>query len=252
MLDIFVVLFFAHLVTDFVLQTDKMVVQKNSKNKKIRIRAIFKHSLVFFWLCIGLCLLTSTLEYITTTGIFVLTMSHFVVDWLKISLTGKYSKLKLFVIDQLIHIIFIVLSIIYFGQDTQNVFIQIIETSEVGELLNIRDKVFIILSAMIIITTFANLFIRTALMSIRMKIVDDVEVVKIGRYIGCVERILTVFAVMAGAYQALAALYASKAAIRFGQVREDPQFGEYFILGTSISAIIAISVGYILKRVFAM
>jgi hypothetical protein len=71
---------------------------------------------------------------------------------------------------------------------------------------------------------------------------------KVGRYIGTVERILTVIAIIAGAYEAIAALYASKTAIRFGQTQNDSRFGEYFMLGTSISALFGILAGVLMKN----
>jgi|GEM_PF-4023402 len=115
--------------------------------------------------------------------------------------------------------------------------------------LALFQKVLLILCVLIVITSFANIFIRMALFSIKTKFIQDTELVKIGRYIGIVERLLTVIGVIAGAYEALAALYASKTAIRFGQAREDPQFGEYYLLGTSLSALFGITAGMLLKWV---
>lgn len=239
MIRSFLLLLLAHLIADFVLQTNKMVIQKNSIDVKIRYKGLFKHSLIFFIFSFELLSFVGSIDYVRSIGILLLSVSHFMVDWLKVSLKDKFREVYLFVGDQILHIFLILFFVICFEPD-------------IAFELAFLDKTLIILSGIIILTSFTNLFIHITLSSINLKIEDDIETVKIGRYIGCVERILTVFAIMAGAYEALAALYAAKAAVRFGQVRDDPQFGEYFILGTSLSAIIAISVGFILKKILVM
>lgn len=82
-----------------------------------------------------------------------------------------------------------------------------------------------------------------------MSIIEKKEEIKIGRYIGGAERLLTAAGVIAGAYEAIAALYAAKAAIRFKQAQSDPEFAEYFILGTSMSALFGILTGLALKLI---
>ena len=69
-----------------------------------------------------------------------------------------------------------------------------------------------------------------------------------GRYIGALERILTVIAIIAGVYEAVAILFASKTAARFGQIQESQEFRDYYILGTLISVLFGI-LGGIFARI---
>lgn len=68
-----------------------------------------------------------------------------------------------------------------------------------------------------------------------------------GRYIGTIERVLTIFAVCFRAETALVGLYAAKTAVRYGQFSQDT-FGEYYLIGTMLSASIGVIIGIALLR----
>ncbi len=70
--------------------------------------------------------------------------------------------------------------------------------------------------------------------------VDQVEYNR-GRVIGALERLMTFFFVMNGAYGALGFLIAAKGMTRFKQL-DDREFAEYFLIGTFLSIILAGSV----------
>lgn len=105
-----------------------------------------------------------------------------------------------------------------------------------------------------ILTSFTNIFIRIALVSIKPSLQQTTGGFnkKVGRYIGGIERLLTVLAVIAGQYEALVALYGAKAAMRFGAAQSNEEFAEYFLLGTSASALIAIVVGLSLRSILGL
>ena len=68
-------------------------------------------------------------------------------------------------------------------------------------------------------------------------LIDQVEYNR-GRVIGALERLITFFFVLKGAYGALAFLIAAKGMTRFKQL-DDREFAEYFLIGTFLSIILA-------------
>jgi hypothetical protein len=75
--------------------------------------------------------------------------------------------------------------------------------------------------------------------------VDQVDYNR-GRVIGALERLLTFFLVLQGAYGALGFLIAAKGITRFKQL-DDREFAEYFLIGTLLSIILAGSVALLTR-----
>lgn len=97
------------------------------------------------------------------------------------------------------------------------------------------------------LTSFTNIIVKLSLNTTKIQMGTSSEELISGRYIGAVERILTIAAIMAGAYEAVAILYASKTAIRFGQIQESAEFRDYYILGTLISALSGVLCGILAR-----
>lgn len=279
MLDFFLILLVSHLLTDFVFQTETLVSRKHSNCKKEKQNAFLTHSGTFFIISLVLLLVIEGIRFLawSTLGIiFLLALSHYGLDLSKVKIqTAKQKPIAafcedlndtnlggnfipkhpvwLFLTDQIAHIVLIILvtQIVFQTVEPWNrIFpIGIFFDNDLLSLpaLTIKQKSLLILCVLIMITSFANTFIKISLSSIKLQIMSNEKELKIGRYIGTIERILTVAAIIAGAYEAIAALYASKTAIRFGQTQNDPRFGEYFMLGTSISALFGIVAGVFLK-----
>ncbi len=271
MLNLFLIFLLSHLLMDFVLQTELLVKRKISKDKKESHSALLIHSSVFFIISIIIYVsFNGILKFSILFWIFALTVSHHIIDMLKAKVieyrrnkesngdVSHENNLMIFLLDQLLHIILIIIvTLTYFGKlhIVLNVFPLRDFFKEITLLINQytfseSEKVLMTLCLLIIATTFSNVFIKESLSSIKLKLLQDEEEIKIGRYIGSIERLLTIAAVIAGAYQALVALYASKTAIRFNQVKNNPEFGEYYILGTSISAVFGILTGVLLKIIW--
>lgn len=254
------ILLLSHLITDFVLQTDSLVNIKHGTKKTEKHRALFIHSAIFYVISIMLFAVFSKLSSSILLGLLILSISHYILDWIKSALKSRFSDLKLFIADQTVHLIFIIGYMLYFYNTGLRAKAIVLVRALTGELklslfFTPTEKLLFIVCVLILITSFANVLIRFLLYAIKIKINIDnneKEVMKIGRYIGAVERMLTVLGVIAGSYEALAALYASKTAIRFGQARDNPEFAEYFILGTSISALIGIVTGLLAKSVLGL
>ena len=110
--------------------------------------------------------------------------------------------------------------------------------------LTLTKKVLLVLIYLCLATSVANVVVKILLGGLRKDLGADV---KTGRYIGGVERLLTISIILAGAWHALAALYGSKTAIRFNQAKENSDFAEYYILGTTLSALFAVIIAVAVK-----
>jgi hypothetical protein len=70
-----------------------------------------------------------------------------------------------------------------------------------------------------------------------------------GRIIGAVERLIMAAMVAGGAFSALTFLIGAKGLVRSKKF-EDPDFAEYFLIGTLSSAALAIACGLLLHALF--
>ena len=117
-------------------------------------------------------------------------------------------------------------------------------TVTVSTSLNLMKKVLLFLIYLCLATSVSNVVVKLFLGEFRKDLGADV---KTGRYIGGVERILTISIILVGAWQALTVLYGSKTAIRFDQAKGNPDFAEYYILGTTLSALFAVIIAVAVK-----
>jgi len=258
-----IILLFSHLCTDFFLQNDWLVKKKHDHKPKQRHLALLAHSLVFLILALPLSwLLVNEFSRFYAIGLVIITITHYGIDLLKTNLEkrirSKTWAYYFFMLDQILHLLIILsfLAVFYTHglAKIPLVLADLFNKKGIDSYFSPLQKSGIILCALILLTSFTNIFIRIALVSIKPALQQATEGSnkKVGRYIGGVERILTVLAIIAGEYQALVALYGAKAAMRFGQAQKNEEFAEYFLLGTSTSALIAIVVGLSLKSVLGL
>ena len=100
MIDLFIVLLLVHLLGDFVFQNDWLIALK----KKFWGQLL--HSFIIFLICV--CLIPES------QGLFlawIMAGSHFFIDFIKTKL-NRHDNLKLFLIDQGIHV-FVILFLVF-------------------------------------------------------------------------------------------------------------------------------------------
>ncbi len=277
MLDFFLVLFLSHLLTDFVFQTEAMVAWKHDVSLKERHKALSMHAGTFFITGVALFFLIQGMQWFTWPHIVimvVLSLSHYLVDMLKVKTIKSFADdttyangtgsgnqvllrypIWLFLVDQLVHlglILFFSLTAFFQVITWQLVPIRVLVNTMPEILpLSIMQKILILSSIIILVTSFTNIVIKMSLNSTKIQIGTGSKELVAGRYIGAVERILTIVAIVAGAYEAIAILFASKTAIRFSQIQESPEFRDYYIMGTLISALFGVLCG-ILTRIVVL
>lgn len=221
----------AHLVADFMLQTQKMVANKRwfSGQMALHIGIVFITALLFtgkpLWAAIAAAI-------------------HYLIDGMKTHAEKKGwgNNLQRFLADQVLHIITIL-------------FIWAINTTSVNSLWNLIKKQYLgpegalILLGYIIVLWPVAYVIKFTTAGLSENSVNETEnqdgektLEKGGKLIGQYERLIILTLVLLGEYQAIGFLITGKSILRFSD-RNGKYFSEYVLVGTMMSYALAILVG---------
>lgn len=222
---VLVKLIVAHLICDFVLQTDVFCKQKNKLNGKgvtfqlihALLHAIAAYVFVAQW----------SLWWIAV----VVFCSHFIIDIVK-SFLKRPDSLALFFVDQLLHVAILALLSYYIAL--------------VGRIVGCeRFSIWVIASGCLVLLKPTSIIISRFFNNKNWNLAtDDMSLPMAGRWIGYFERILVVTFMLLGSYEAIGFLMAAKSIFRFGELKEKSEIKrtEYVLLGTLMSFTIAVIV----------
>ncbi|MDO6597028.1 DUF3307 domain-containing protein [Oceanihabitans sp. 2_MG-2023] len=225
-------LLLAHFIGDFFLQPEKWV--KDKEVKKLKSPKLYLHILIHV-----LLLFILLWDFTLWSIVLIIGISHFIIDATKLSIQKKKTKRLLFFIDQVLHIMVILIT--YFVYTNSK----------------IDFKVLLLEENLLLITCLAFL---TQPVAILMKILftkwDISKLTKgneslkdAGKYIGILERILVFTFIVADHWEAVGFLITAKSVFRFGDLKESKhrKLTEYILIGTLISFGIAILTGLVFK-----
>lgn len=236
---IFLQLLLAHLLGDFYLQSNKMSFAKQgitTEGLRIgrweQIRTLLIHSFIH-------ALLTYILvaRYTLWQIPLAIFTSHLIIDSIK-SYLNKRDSVKIFLIDQLCHLLIIVsLSFLYWRVDIVNVLSFLPDES--WRLLLIT------IIAYAIITKPTSIFLSLCLNSLLPQRPEDLGMARAGKWIGYLERILIITFIFINQFSAIGFLVTAKSIFRFGELNKANELKttEYVLIGTLASFTIAIIVG---------
>jgi len=231
---ILVKLILAHLAGDFLLQFKSWVIDKEAnKAKSIK---LYLHTLLHGVLVI---LVLWNINYWLIA--LILMFTHLIVDSLKIYLQKENTKTRWFIIDQLLHLLSIVVVwLIFFRPDLNLNF-----------WMN-NDYLWIFVTSLLFITYVSNIIIQVLLSnwSQALNTSSDESLSKAGKYIGILERLFVFTFILTSHWEAIGFLLAAKSVFRFGDLKEskDRKLTEYVLIGTFLSFGIAIGVGLLVVR----
>ena len=214
MIETGLLLLFAHLIADYVLQTNQMVARKSEF--KILGLHVAIHGLLY-----------TVILWHSWASIAVLTASHFLIDWVKI----KYGKDELtsYLADQAAHIgmILIVLTL-----GAQSYWL----------ISPVLMKAVIYGSGLILTMLAIGPIIANVMKPFAEQIASD-GLENAGKLIGQLERALIFILVLVGAPAGIGFLIAAKSVLRFN-TENDQKFSEYVIIGTLASFTLALITSY--------
>lgn len=225
-IDLFLCLLFAHLLADFVFQTNKTC--RIKKEKKLCGPHLYFHALLVFalswvaswnmsfWLCA-----------------LIIGVSHLLIDLWK---TCREEKVEWFAIDQLLHIG--ILAGMAYAWCSCN---------EWYNPLDLSPRTIGVVAAALICWKPANIFIKLMLKRYRVSTPDQngESPFNAGALIGTIERWLILIFVLLHHYEALGLLIAAKSIIRFSESQKNQS--EYVLAGTLMSIIIAVLSGLLVS-----
>lgn len=231
----------AHILSDFVFQTKKMV-----DNKKWISIAMLWHILIVF-------VITTLFSFLWWQSLLIAIL-HYIIDGLKISVSKtdyfKESKSKLFIFDQLAHLISI-LFIWGWNFDKLNVLFLRADWcfNQLSFLLIVSAYIIVTLPLGFLIGLATNKINQTTQQTTTTTTTTTIEETDYnGLNIGIFERIIILTFVILEQYEAIGFLIAGKSLLRFASQNEHKK-SEYVLLGTMMSYAITIVIGVIVSLI---
>ena len=236
MLTLFLKLFLAHLLGDFVLQPQSWVIKRRNN-----VSYLLLHILVHL-LILTVVLYPSWSEYWVL--ILAIGCAHLAVDSLKIwwEKLWPYRPVFLFALDQFLHLVVLSAATFYcFG----------IPTGFFEHLIS--NQIILCVIAFLLVAVVSPIFLRVFFSKwnqeneLSNKRKDTL--IDAGMLIGIMERLIIVLFIQVGFLSGIGFLLAAKSIFRFGDLKnaKDTKFTEYVLVGTLASFTIAIVVGYLLR-----
>lgn len=225
---LFIKLFLAHLLGDFIWQPNSWVADKEVK----------KHKSIYLYLHVLLhaalaAILAGEISFIPYA--IVIAVTHGIIDLAKLNFQKKKNKRTWFVADQIAHILVLIVIVLLYENKT---------------IINFwsDNNFWILITGFLLVTKPTSIFIKT-IISIwspeSQNSQQDNSLASAGNYIGVLERLLVVCFILTAHFEAIGFLLAAKSIFRFGDLKEakDRKLTEYVMIGTLISFGIAIVVG---------
>ncbi|MDY0086441.1 MAG: DUF3307 domain-containing protein [Bacteroidales bacterium] len=236
-LDILLRLLIAHLLADFVFQTDGIVKRKNSNG--FRSGSFYIHLLT-----VGLLTYVLLAQWANWYAPLVLVIAHGFIDQAKVFV--KRDNAFVFVSDQLLHFISIVW--VWFWI-TENTFSDLVVQFFAQHSWN--EKYLVIFIAYILLTLPSGVLVGYLTKQWQSDIpkANDESLKNAGKWIGVIERFLILSFILMNQWTPIGFLLAAKSVFRFGDLKgkEDQKKTEYILIGTLMSFSIAIIHGLTLQ-----
>jgi len=225
----FIKLLPAHLLGDFVLQPNSWVREK--ERLKAKSPKIYYHVLihgVLSFLFVG--------ELRFWLWALVIMLSHLLIDLSKLYFQKEKNKRTWFWIDQLLHIIVLLVVSYFWGNKA-------IDFSNLWSAKNILLYTCILLQA-----TPAAVCIKIMISKWTPAYNNSIETDSLqnaGKYIGILERLFVFIFIVTNHWEGVGFLLAAKSIFRFGDLKEarDRKLTEYVMIGTLLSFGIAVATG---------
>lgn len=229
---LFLKLLLVHFLCDFVFQPDSWI--RNKEINKHKSGKLYLHSLLHGTLSLILVWDLSFWPYAVAISI-----SHFLIDWLKLIFQKETTQKRWFFADQGLHLL--VLGII------------VGLWSGIGfdfSLLNTK-KTFLILTGVVFLTLPASVIIKMLISgwtpNTEDKRKDSLQ--NAGKYIGILERLFVLTFILSNHWQAIGFILAAKSIFRFGDLTasKERKLTEYVMIGTLLSFGMAVLTGLLIQ-----
>ena len=236
--------FLAHILGDFFLQSNKWVASKESQ--KWRSPYLYVHVFIHFIL-----ILLITRNFGLWRVALVITVSHLLIDGIKLQYQRPTTQRTWFFIDQTAHLVVLLLVWSFYKQVSWN------------NIAIATPGIFIISTAILFVLKPASLITKFAISkwtpdtstnssSTTIGIIESLK--NAGEWIGFLERLMILIFILLGKWEGVGFLLAAKSVFRFGDLKEsrETKLTEYVVIGTFLSFLIAIITGIITSQLLGM
>jgi hypothetical protein len=249
---LFLALYFAHLVTDFVFQSDSVVAGKSQGSW----RSYLWHGFLYYATTLVVVIIMSP-DLVCTRRfeivIIGLCVVHLVVDRAKVGLgTAKWvgDGAKSFAADQSLHLLTVIGAALLINRPSWQGVLPYLE-----RMREAQDKILLVAVIYVLVIFGSGYFIRYLINPLwitasEQRNVHHDEVVNAGLYIGWLERFLALTAIFLQSPGTVGLILTAKSIARYQELKSPGQFVEYFLIGTLLSISVAILGGIILLKIF--
>ena len=234
------VLLMGHVLGDFYFQSSALAKNKEHSGKKLLL-----HCFLYLITMVGV-----TLPFFGWSLLFTaigISLLHFLIDGVKFLVTRRYvvkknSDTVIYLIDQALHVLVILAASIYLDLSATKIhFLSGVETVLDSFGWNIEHILSWGLILLLVIRP-CSITIKKVLNDYRPTSEEHVDegIPNAGALIGVFERIFILLMLYANQFTAIGFVLTAKSIARYNKISENPQFAEYYLLGTLLSTLLII------------
>lgn len=249
---LFLALYLAHLLADFVFQTDAVIAAKRQGEWP----SYLVHGITHYAIILAIVALMSPGLVMTCafeSVVLALCLVHLLLDWVKIALAKVGwipDSVWSFTGDQAAHLATVAGATLLITRPP----LQAV-TTYLQKIRMEQDKILIVAVVYVAVIFWGGYFIRFLITPLWKETPGEPtrehdEVVNAGLYIGWLERFLALTAVFLQSPGTVGLILTAKSIARYPELKAQGRFVEYFLIGTLLSISIAILGGIILLKVF--
>jgi len=243
-------LLLGHLVADFLLQSNSLIARK----KKGQASGYLYHGLLHYLAVVVVLAVVAPSNLLRLRFhaiLFILTTVHLLIDWAKLRLTKSgrlFDGIVSFLADQALHVITIGIAVMIYAQ---------IPAREISSAVQMPQPyytkglaVLIVYVATVFSGGYVVRYLTKSLIRDLPRLADETSehLQNAGMYIGWLERILIVTAVVMRSPATIGLVLTAKSIVRYQEMKSG-RFAEYFLIGTLLSIVLAIFGGIVLLKV---
>jgi hypothetical protein len=246
---LFLAIYLAHLLTDFVFQTTRIV----SNKRRGEWRGYLIHGATHYFAVLAIVTLVDP-HRLPTLSFQLLALSlslvHLLVDWAKVSLTKSHripDNALAFVLDQALHLVTVIAAVFLLAHPSLQTFVLWL-----NRIRFLQESILLVSVVYVLVIFGGGYFIRALIGPLWKEeqgqtTKEHEEVINAGLYIGWLERFLVLTALFLQSPATVGFILAAKSIARYPELKS-VRFAEYFLIGTLLSVTIAISGAIILLK----
>jgi hypothetical protein len=247
--NLFLAIYLAHLLTDFVFQTTPIV----SNKRRGQWRGYLIHGVTHYVAVLAIVTLADPqrLPVLSFQLLAVsLSLVHLLVDWGKVSFTKSQripDNALAFLVDQAIHLIAVIGAVLLLVHPSLQMFVLWL-----NRIRSFQESILLVSVVYVLVIFGGGYFIRALIGPLWKEeqgqtTKEHEEVINAGLYIGWLERFLVLTALFLQSPATVGFILAAKSIARYPELKS-VRFAEYFLIGTLLSITIAVGGAIILLK----